>query len=105
MTTRKILIHDVEYVVKEKEFLDDTKYTPLVMRKDLSQMDRENYVLRRLGSVFPDLTFVNYGVSHGEYVYKNVSEYFGNSMVVGDLGGTSFATNNLVLRVDTDVDN
>jgi tetratricopeptide (TPR) repeat protein len=105
MTTRKILIHDVEYIVKEKEFLDDTKYTPLVMRKDLSQMDREIYVLRRLGSVFPDLTFVNYGVSHGEYVYKNVSEYFGNSMVVGDLGGTSFATNNLVLRVDTDVDN
>jgi hypothetical protein len=105
MNTRKILIHGVEYTVKEKEFLENSKYTPLIMRKDLSQMDREIYVLRRLGNVFPDLTFVNYGVSHGEYVYKNVSEYFGNSMVVGDLGGVSFATNNLVLRVDTDVDN
>ena len=50
--SRKILIHGAEYIVKEKEFLDDIKYTPLVIRQDLSQMDREIFVLRRIGSVF-----------------------------------------------------
>ena len=101
--SRKILIHGAEYIVKEKEFLDDIKYTPLVIRQDLSQMDREIFVLRRIGSVFRQLTFVNYGISHGEYVRKNVSDSFSGTMAVGDLGKVGFMSDNMVLRVDKGV--
>ena len=38
---RKIHVHGMEYTVKDDEFLDNTKYNPLIIRKDLSQMDRE----------------------------------------------------------------
>tara|TARA_B100001093_G_scaffold501158_1_gene552472 strand:- start:3142 stop:5904 length:2763 start_codon:yes stop_codon:yes gene_type:complete len=100
---RKIHVHGMEYTVKDDEFLDNTKYNPLIIRKDLSQMDREVFVLRCIGRVFRNLTFVNYGISHGEYVLRNVDDSFSSSMAVGDLGEVGFMSDNMVLRIDKGV--
>lgn len=100
---RKIHVHGMEYTVKDDEFLNNTKYNPLIIRKDLSQMDREVFVLRCIGRVFRKLTFVNYGISHGEYVRKNVADSFSGTMAVGDLGKVGFMSDNMVLRVDKGV--
>ena len=93
-------IHNKSYILKYDEFpiIEPELWEPLQVRKDLSQTDREIYLINKLAR--KDLPFTNYGTSHNNYVFKNVdtqNKYF----LINNNNRTELQG---VLRMDLDKD-
>lgn len=86
---KQINIRGNTYNVAQNEFRQSNKYDPIIIYDQAADLDREIFLLQLIAQMDENLDFINYGSSHGSYVYKNVKKFF------------NVSENNLVARVDS----
>ena len=79
-----VIIHGKGYNISENEFsLTHKELTPIKIRKDVPEFDREIAFIKELLN-FSD-TFTNFGISHDNYVPKNLKDCYKKILINPDI--------------------